>query len=348
MEKTLSLRPLPQGLKEGEARIRVLARDHSWNRGNPVVLERIVLIDTRPPSVSVLGAQHYVNQGGVGLITYQTSEETPLCGVKVKDSFFPGYPAGKNRHLNYFALPIDAASDIPVSAVAEDEAGNRGTATVRPIVKARKFKKDKIQVSETFLKNVMPYFMERDQNLKGSLLEVFLVVNRKMREEDHRKIREICQKSAPQVLWSGTFLRLPNSKPMASFGEDRTYWHNGQEIDRQTHLGVDLASLAQSPVPSANSGKVVFAGPLGIYGESVIVDHGCSLFSMYSHLSRIETEVNKEVKKGDSLGRTGATGLAGGDHLHFSMLVNGVFVNPVEWWDDHWIKDNIELKMKMN
>jgi murein DD-endopeptidase MepM/ murein hydrolase activator NlpD len=133
---------------------------------------------------------------------------------------------------------------------------------------------------------------------------------------------------------------------MASFAEERTYWYNGKEIDRQVHLGVDLASLAQSPIPAANSGRVVFAGPLGIYGNTVLIDHGCGLFSMYSHLSRIETEVKKEVKKGETLGRTGTTGLAGGDHLHFSVLVNGVFVNPIEWWDEHWIKDNIDKKMK--
>ncbi len=116
-------------------------------------------------------------------------------------------------------------------------------------------------------------------------------------------------------------------------------------IDQQVHLGVDLASVNQAPIPAGNSGRVVFAAPLGIYGNTVIVDHGCGLFSMYSHLSRIETELKREVKKGEILGRTGYTGMAGGDHLHFSMLVHGVFVNPVEWWDPHWIRDNIERKM---
>jgi len=134
---------------------------------------------------------------------------------------------------------------------------------------------------------------------------------------------------------------------MASFGEDRTYWYGGKQVDRQIHLGVDLASTAHSAIPAANSGKVAFAGPLGIYGNTVLIDHGCGLFSMYSHLSRIETEVKKEVKKGETLGRTGSTGLAGGDHLHYSMLVHGVFVNPIEWWDEHWIKDNVEKKMKL-
>jgi murein DD-endopeptidase MepM/ murein hydrolase activator NlpD len=346
VERTFTLRPLPQGLKDGEASIKISAKDHSWNGGNPVSLEKNVIIDTIPPQLSVLGIQHYVNQGGTGLVTYVTNKEVPVNGVQVGDVFFPGFATGKDRYLSYFAIPPDAASDISTSAMVEDYSGNQAKAGFRVILKRKAFKKDKIQLSDDFLKNIIPYFTSRDPNLKGTPLEIFLAINRKQRELDHKEIKKVCQNTAAQPLWSGTFLRLPNAKPMASFAQDRTYYYNGQEVDRQVHLGVDLASLAQSPVPAANSGKVVFAGPLGIYGSTVMIDHGCGLFSMYSHLSKIETEVNKEVKKGDRLALTGSTGMAGGDHLHFAMLVHGVFVNPIEWWDEHWIKDNIELKMK--
>ena len=346
VEKTLAMRPLPQGLKDGETQIKIFARDHSWNKGNPVSLEKKVVIDTHPPQITVLGALHYINKGGTALVTYQTSEETPVSGVQTGEFFFPGYPTGKNQYLTYFTLGHISPKEISVLAVAEDHAGNRAKTGFRLILKSKAFKKDKIQITEGFLKNVMPYFTERDSSLQGTPQEIFLIVNRKQREADHGEIKKICQQTGTQPLWSGPFLRLPNSKPMASFAEERTYWYNGKEIDRQVHLGVDLASLAQSPIPAANSGRVVFAGPLGIYGNTVLMDHGCGLFSMYSHLSRIETEVKKEVKKGETLGRTGTTGLAGGDHLHFSVLVNGVFVNPIEWWDEHWIKDNIDKKMK--
>jgi murein DD-endopeptidase MepM/ murein hydrolase activator NlpD len=231
--------------------------------------------------------------------------------------------------------------------MAEDQAGNRAKSAFRPVIKHKRFKKERIQITETFLKNVIPYFTERDPNLQGTLLDIFLAVNGNMRVLDHRKIKKLCQNTELRPRWSGPFLRLPNSKPMASFGEDRTYWYGGRQVDEQVHLGVDLASTAHSPVPAANSGRVIFTGPLGIYGNTVLIDHGCGLFSMYSHLSQIETEVKKEVKKGETLGRTGSTGLAGGDHLHYSMLIHGVFVNPIEWWDEHWIRDNVEKKMKL-
>jgi murein DD-endopeptidase MepM/ murein hydrolase activator NlpD len=98
-------------------------------------------------------------------------------------------------------------------------------------------------------------------------------------------------------------------------------------------------------VPAANSGVVVFTGELGIYGQTVILDHGFGLFTMYSHLSRITAQKGDRVAKDAVIGNTGSTGLAGGDHLHFSVLVQNTFVDPVEWWDPHWIKDNVMLKL---
>jgi len=346
VEKTIALRPLPKGLRDGEAQIKISAKDHSWNWGNPVTVEKAVVIDTTPPQLSVLGTLHYGHQGGTGVITYQVSEEVPLTGVQAGATLFPGYAVGQGRYLAYFAIPQDASPKTSFSALAEDQAENRTQTGFRVVIKPKAFKKDKIQVSDSFLQNLLPYFTSKDPNLKGTPLEMFLAVNRKQREADHQEVKKVCRETVPKPLWAGPFLRLPNSKPMASFAQDRTYYYNGQEVDRQVHWGVDLASVAQSPVPAANSGIVVFAGPLGIYGNTVVIDHGCGLFSMYSHLSRIGVEVKKEVKRGDPLGRTGTTGMAGGDHLHYAMMVHGVFVNPLEWWDPHWIRDNVDLKMK--
>jgi murein DD-endopeptidase MepM/ murein hydrolase activator NlpD len=140
-------------------------------------------------------------------------------------------------------------------------------------------------------------------------------------------------------------MRLPNSKPMAAFADHRSYVYHGREVDRQVHLGQDLASLKGAEVPAANNGVVVFTGPLGIYGQSVILDHGRGLFSLYSHLSKINVAKGQKLNKGEMLGNTGATGMAGGDHLHFSIMIQGKFVNPLEWWDPHWIKDQVNRQL---
>jgi len=74
----------------------------------------------------------------------------------------------------------------------------------------------------------------------------------------------------------------------------------------------------------------------------VLVDHGQGIFSLYSHLSQMRVSPGDKVDTASVLGLTGTSGMAGGDHLHFSMLINGEFVTPVEWWDQNWLEVNIE------
>ena len=171
------------------------------------------------------------------------------------------------------------------------------------------------------------------------------MINRNLRQANYQRIVEVCRQPGRELYWQGVFLRLPNAANRARYADHRTYYYKRKEIDRQVHLGIDLASLANSSVPAANNGVVVLAESLGIYGGTVILDHGFGLYSMYSHLSFIGVEPGQKVARGDTLGRTGSTGLAGGDHLHFSMLVNDTFVNPVEWWDNKWIQNNVTSKI---
>jgi murein DD-endopeptidase MepM/ murein hydrolase activator NlpD len=135
---------------------------------------------------------------------------------------------------------------------------------------------------------------------------------------------------------------MARSSRMAGFAEYRTYYYNNDEIDKQVHLGIDLASTKRAEVQAANRGNVIFADYLGIYGNTIILDHGQGIFSLYSHLSEIGVAVGESKEKGAAIGLSGTTGMAGGDHLHFSILVNGIFVTPVEWWDQQWLQLNID------
>jgi murein DD-endopeptidase MepM/ murein hydrolase activator NlpD len=149
------------------------------------------------------------------------------------------------------------------------------------------------------------------------------------------------------MLWRGVvFHPFANNAVESAFADQRTYVYKGKEVDRQTHLGFDLASFTGVKIAAANRGKVLLAEELGIYGNCVIIDHGMGVQSLYGHLSSIAVKPGDMVDKEQELGRSGMTGLAGGDHLHFTMLVNGQMVNPVEWWDAHWIQDRILRKLK--
>jgi murein DD-endopeptidase MepM/ murein hydrolase activator NlpD len=348
MSKTLNISPRDLDLEDGEALIRAEARDHSWRPGgNPNVLEAVIKIDTRPPNIGVLSRFHYINQGGACLVLYRAAEELARSGVKAGELWFPSFPLEDGTYLCLFAVPYNLPRETSIVLVSEDLAGNLSRTPFRYQIRPKSFRHDTIRLSDRFLQRVTLYFMDRDPSLKGDPLDVFLRINRDYRRTDAEKIQAFCRETYPQPLWSGPFLRMENAKTMARFADHRVYLYQGKEIDRQVHLGVDLASVTMAPVKAANRGRVVFAGELGIYGNTIMLDHGCSLFSMYAHLSRADVQKGQTVEKGEPLGLTGATGLAGGDHLHLSILINGIFVNPIEWWDPHWVADNVDSKMAL-
>jgi murein DD-endopeptidase MepM/ murein hydrolase activator NlpD len=352
-EKSINFRVEPDklGLSDGDAILRMAVWDYSWRgwfKGNQSYIEKIITIDTRAPEIEIYSQAHNINQGGSGLVIYRLSETCPRSGVNVGNHFFPGYTGGfedRQIALAFFALSYDQGRGTKITVSATDQAGNSTKTGFNHRIRKKVFKKDTINISDKFLNWKIPEFK---LEMPGATnIEKFLAINRDLRQADYEKIREFSQTSDHVVHWKGRFLRLPKSAPRAGFADHRKYKYKGKEIDQQTHLGVDLASLKRSPVPAANNGVVLFADRLGIYGRTVFLDHGFGLFSMYAHLNQIAVKVGQKISRGDILGKTGNTGLAGGDHLHFSILIHDTFVNPIEWWDAAWIKNNISSKIDM-
>lgn len=336
-------------LKNGPAIINITARDCSLFKNETIVAAQ-VKVDMVPPQISVINLLHYVNQGGTGFIAYKISKPGGSTGVYVDERFFPGHTITVNNlpmSVTYFALPLDASNaKTKIQIFARDDAGNETKLSLTCDIKAKKTRADKVNLSDVFLQQKMPEFQAMVPELQNKTpVEVFDYVNTLMREDNTKTIQNICGRSINKKLWEGTFFRMKNASPMALFGDQRTYLVDGKSYGNSVHMGIDLASTAQAPIEAANNGIVVFAGLLGIYGNAVIIDHGLGLFSLYGHLSAIETAVGKNVKKEEKIGLSGMTGLAGGDHLHFSILISGQFVNPQEWWDPHWIEDNVMKKM---
>jgi len=331
-------------LHDGPAVIKITATDHSLFQ-NQAILSQTVKIDTVPPQINLIKNINYINQGGTGFVAYQPSKPLASTGVYINDYLSPAHAVtidNKPSYITYFALPMNASKSTRISVFARDEAGNETTTVIPCIIKEKKFRADKMKLDENFLQKKMPEFQAMIPSMQGKTpLEVFAYINSQMRNDNFLTIQKICQKSADKELWEGTFLRMKNGAPMALFGDKRDYVFNGKVVGQSIHSGVDLASNARAVIEAANKGVVVFTGALGIYGNAVIIDHGLGLFSLYGHLSSIDTTVGKNVAKGEKIGLSGTSGLAGGDHLHFSIIVGGQFVNPQEWWDPHWIKDNI-------
>jgi murein DD-endopeptidase MepM/ murein hydrolase activator NlpD len=338
-----------KGLKNGPLTLVVTVKDASWHRlgrGNRADIVREVTVDSKPPVISVLSGQHNVNQGGTGLLVYSTNEELARSGVRMGDHFFPGYPYQPGRYLCFFAVPYDAdTTTLTPTLTATDLAGNEVAMGFFFNPRAKKFRHDAINISDNFLQSKMGQFVQYYPDI-AQPIDLFIKVNSDLRAKNVASLLSLGRDTVPQILWNGAFVRLPNSAPMAAYADNRTYMYKGKAVDNQTHLGVDLASLAMADVPAGNTGRVVKAEFMGIYGNVVVIDHGFGLQSLYSHLSEMRVQKGETVQRGQIIGKTGATGMAGGDHLHFGMLVSGLQVQPLEWWDAHWIKDNITAKLQ--
>ena len=337
-------------LHDGPATLTITAVDYSlWK--NRTVVERPATIDFLPPQIFQLNPANHINPGGSCVVAYRLSETASSTGVQVGDLFYPAYPApvaGKHGYVAYFALPLDATQGSPqIRIVARDQAGNETVNGIPTLILKRKFRSDTMVLSDAFLGQKMPEFQASVPLLRGKTpIETFTYVNTKLRADNFQTIQSACKKSEPRQLWQDTFLRMKNAAPMALFGDRRTYVYGGKAVGDSVHEGVDLASLAHAPIEAANAGIVRFAGELGIYGNAVIIDHGLGLATLYGHMSAIQVRPDQTVKRGEIIGTSGATGLAGGDHLHFGVAINGRFVDPREWWDPHWIEDNVTKKME--
>jgi len=339
-------------LTEGPAVLKVVARDSSfWHTfaGNTTTLEKNITIDTTPPALELVADDRYVDFGGVGAIVYKTSADTAASGVRMGEAFFPGFPGQVQGHpdhyLALFAHPYNMPPDARPMLVATDKAGNTREMRISYELKNVKYKKSTIALSERFLQDKVAPLLADAAARQGTPQEMFVAVNKKLRKENEDKITEVTKRATPRILWKDAFTQLSNSKVEANFADQRTYTYNGQPVDTAYHLGYDLSVTKHYPVEAANSGAVTFAGPLGIYGNAVILDHGLGLFSLYGHLSQVDVKVGDSVVKRQPLGRSGETGLAAGDHLHFGMYLDGVAILPVEWWDPKWIAANIAPKL---
>jgi murein DD-endopeptidase MepM/ murein hydrolase activator NlpD len=358
LTRPLGKQHMPE-LKAGSAKISVSAvRPVLFGyREAEAVASRDIEVRLNPPQISVLSLHHFINHGGSEMVVYRVTPATAASGVRVGDYEYPGFPASgagietsdPALRVAFFALLWNQELNTPIRVFARDEIGNEGSGTFDHQVFPKVFRESRIQLDDRFLSRVVPAILQNSTELQvedpTNLLASYLRINRDLRRSNNETIAALAARSAPEILWRGTFKQLLNTAVEAGFADQRTYMYNGEEVDHQVHLGFDLASTVAAPVLAANRGRVLHAGWLGIYGNCVILDHGMGLQSLYAHLSSIDVQVGDAIEHDGQLGRSGATGLAGGDHLHFTMLLGGNAITPIDWWSSQWIQDRVMRKL---
>lgn len=336
------------GLTDGSVEFAIVVRDQAlfpFGNGNRAQQSLTLTLDRQPPQIELLSDITPLWQGGAATIVYKVSEETSRSGVQANDLFFAGYRQANGNYLCIVPFPAAASpATYAPKLVAADLAGNETRVSPGLRLLARKFPQAKINVSDAFIAGKTEEFQGLVPG--GSGVELFLHVNRDIRAENRKTLLGLATKSSATPLWSTAMLRMPRAKTTGAYAEARDYFYNGRLIDHQTHLGTDLASVAQAPILAANPGKVVFSGYFGLYGGCVIIDHGLGVQTLYGHMSNVNAQVGQSVARDEEIGRSGNTGMSGGDHLHFEVLVGGVPVRPEDWMEEKWIATYILAPMK--
>jgi murein DD-endopeptidase MepM/ murein hydrolase activator NlpD len=335
-------------LKDGDARLIIEATSNDF-RGKTVRLERDLKVVTQPPQLSVDSGEHYLYLGMADLVTFNVSGYATESGVRVGNETFRGWPMpdGKPGFFSLFAFAWNMPPGTAPQVFATNPAGIESTAPIAfqfPKKEQPKYRVRDLQIDDHFMQKVAN---ELDPSGSGDLVDRFVKINSEMRRANNTVLSDLRLKTEPRFLWSQPFQQQPNSKVESSFADVRNYLYHGKKIDQQVHLGYDLSVTQHVGVQAANDGRVIYAAPLGIYGNCVVVDHGYGLQSIYGHLSEIDVHEGDMVKRGQVMGKSGQTGMAGGDHIHFSMQLEGVQIDPREWWDAHWIKDHIAKRVSL-
>lgn len=352
-ERTVEVPIRDAGLREGAFELEIRATDGSlagFGQGNTRTVLLPMRLDAHPPRISIKTSPPNVRRGGAAVIRYVIDEPISRSGVLVSDYFVPGHLQKDGSYICFFPFPYTMTAREYKNAVfitATDLAGNVSKSRLSLMAFERTFRNDAINLSDSFLDAVQSKLAHLAPDARDPM-ECYLYINNQVRQANVEMLRGLRDDTAAAVLWSGSFLRLPRSAPRAGFADHRYMTYRGKQVGESWHLGFDLASVRNADVPAANSGRVIFAGEQGIYGNLLVIDHGLGLMSLYSHLSEIAARAGDVVQKGQIVGRTGSTGLAFGDHLHFGILVGGMEVTPLEWIDAKWIRDNITSRLEQN
>jgi murein DD-endopeptidase MepM/ murein hydrolase activator NlpD len=338
---------IPQ-LRDGKARVIIAVTSNDF-LSKTVRWDREVSVVTRPPVLTADSDQHYLYLGMADLVTFNIGGSWTEAGVQVGDQTFRGWPMpdGKPGLFSLFAFAWNMPAGTTPLVYATDAAGNKVTASMVfqfPKKEQPKYRVRDLQLDDHFIQKVVT---ELDPNGSGDPIARFVKINSEMRRANNQTLSALRLKTADRFLWSQPFLQQHNSKVESSFADVRNYIYQGKKIDQQVHLGYDLSITQHVGVEASNDGRVVYAAPLGIYGNCIVLDHGYGLQTIYGHLSEIAVHEGDMVKRAQIMGKSGQTGMAGGDHIHFSMQLEGIQIDPKEWWDAHWIKDHVAKRVSL-
>ncbi len=329
--------------------LKVSVSDSSmWNflEGNRVEKTININVDHKHPNVNVLANSRMINQGGSALAVFQAEDENlDELYIEANGNRFKPQPYKKEGYYAVLLAWPFTQDTFSAKIIATDLAKNKRVTKIPFYHKNPKYKISKIKASDKFIDGKITDLASSDPEYATitDKLEKLKAINETMRLKNEELIHVLSKKVSNEMLNSWKvkkFYPLKNGAKVASYGDHRFYYYKTKDnvVSESYHVGYDLASTKMANIKASNPGTVVYADENGIYGNMPMLDHGLGLYSLYGHCSQMLVKVGDKVNAGDVIAKTGKTGLALGDHLHFGMVIQGVEVRPVEWFDRTWIK----------
>jgi len=340
-------------LKSKYLQLKVSVVDNSmWNyfQGNKVEKTIEVKIDYKRPNINLLSNSYSITQGGSALVVFQVEDENlDTLYIETEGKKFKAQPyKQKGYYAALVAWPFNE-ENFSAKIVAIDIAKNKRVTDIPFYIKNHTYKVSWIRAKDNFIDGKISDLASSDPAYASidNRLEKLRAINETMRLKNEDLIHALGAEVSNEMLNSWKiekFYPLKNSAKVASHGDERHYYYEtkAKEVSRSYHVGIDLASTKMAVIKTSNAGKVVYADTNGIYGNMPMIDHGLGLYTLYGHCSKLLVKEGDEVSAGEGIAKTGVSGLALGDHLHFGILVQGIEVRPVEWFDASWIRKNID------
>ena len=339
--------------KAKQLTLEVWVRDKSkWHflEGNKAKAQISIHVDYTKPTINVISHSYSITQGGSALVIFYAND------TNLKEVFIeaggqhylaqPYYKEGYYASLIAWPFQND---NFHANVVATDIADNIRHADIPFYLKTHRYRTSFIRARDKFINGKITDLVSNDPEYAhiDDKIEKLKAVNETMRLKNEALIHTLSKNLSSELLqeWKiNRFYPLRNGKKVASYGDERYYYYGDKSnrVSHSFHLGYDLASTKMATIKTSNAGKVVYTGDNGIYGNMPMIDHGLGLYSLYGHCSKVLVSEGEEVSQAQAIAKTGASGLALGDHLHFGLLVQGVEVRPVEWFDKAWIRKNID------
>ena len=322
-----------------------------WNflQGNTFKKEYKIKIDKQSPIANVINNSYNIKRGGSALVIVEVKDKNLKdkyisFNNKYRFELIPFYK--ENHYIAFIAWPVDVEDFQRFNLLAIDKANNITKTKIPLYIRKLRIKKDKINISNDFINTISLNVLEQSNyEIPSNNKDIFIEANKVLREENISFIRKTSLLNMSKEFITSfdirAFKRLRASRTFASFAQRRSYFYEKEKIDEAWHLGMDWASVKKARIYISNDAKIIYNDYLGIYGNTIIADHGLGLQTLYAHLSKSGVQVNQEVKRKNKIGNTGSSGAVFGDHLHFGVLIQGIEVNPIEWMDKNWIKTRV-------